>query len=59
MSVYGAEVFKAEAPRFNAVLGCSVMKMGLYNEAAYHLKSAKGNLKSSCLSQLKNSTRGL
>jgi hypothetical protein len=42
-------------PDFTAILGCSVMKLGFFNEALFHLQNASDyqGLKSSCMQELK------
>ena len=60
LSSYGMSVFHANEGDFKAFLGCSVLRLGLYNEASYHLQSASDylNIKSSCTAEL-NQIRGL
>ena len=50
VATYAATLFKSREGDFNAILGCSVIYLGLFNEGQYHLKAASdyGGLKSAC-----------
>jgi hypothetical protein len=50
-AAYGTAAFADLAPDFRAVLGCSVGRLGLWNEALFHLKSASNydGLKDNCI----------
>jgi tetratricopeptide (TPR) repeat protein len=58
MSNYGISTFPQAKEDLEAVLGCSLIELGLYGEAAFHLKNAGDfkNLKSQCLPILKART---
>ena len=55
-AAYGSSLYKNYSGEFHAIQGCSLLKVGLYDEAAYHLKNATDfeGLRSKCLESLKN-----
>ncbi len=59
LSEYGSSTFAGSKDDFATVKGCSLTKLGLYNEALFFLKAGSDfqNLKSGCLSELKEMTK--
>lgn len=55
VSSYGITAAKEEEDAFRTILGCSLLKMGLYTEANFHLRegSEVGGLKGKCTGELK------
>lgn len=55
MATYGMSTFPQAKEDFAAILGCGLAELGLYSEAAFHLKSASDykNIKGTCWSKLK------
>jgi TolA-binding protein len=55
LAQYGTSTFSSSKDDFAAIQGCSLFKLGLYNEAYFYLKSASDfqNLKSGCMADLK------
>lgn len=59
LSQFGASTFSGAKEDFAALQGCSLLKLGLYNEAQFFLKSASDfqNLKSVCWAELKEKSK--
>jgi hypothetical protein len=55
-AIYGMSTYKALEPSFRTILGCSVLNLGFYSEAGFHLKKASGleALKGKCLARLQD-----
>jgi hypothetical protein len=56
LAAYGATTFADRQHDFQAILGCSVLRLGFLNEAGYHLKDATDylTLKTQCAQQLRD-----
>lgn len=55
VSSYGLSRQKSSEAEYKAILGCSLLELGLFNEAAFHLKSAKsaGGMRENCTQRLR------
>jgi len=58
-SIYGISSFAANQEEFEALLGCSVLHMGLVSEAQFHLGKASeiNGHKQGCLSEIQALSR--
>jgi len=56
LASYGMSTFPQAKEDFAAIMGCGLVNLGMYNEAAFHLKNASDfkNLKSECWASLKS-----
>lgn len=54
VAMYGLNLFSEKSDNFTAILGCATMKLGLLNEAKFHLSGASDyqGLKTKCLQEI-------
>ena len=58
LSSYGVSTFPQAKEDFEAIMGCGLVELGLYNEASFHLKAGSDykNLRGQCTQALKSRT---